>query len=131
MKHELPSGAYIDVTPLPYAQAWEVAQTLLRVIEQINVDLHGIDLEQLMATDVLVLKGPICALLGSRDIQSAVKLCFTRCCYSSINVNPIKIDDHTFEPVERRGDFLFCAFYALKENVFPFFGSLASFLKTS
>ena len=126
MRHELPSGAYLDVTPLSYAQAWEVAQTVIREVEKINVDLKGVDFDNFLATDVLAFKGPVCVLLGSPTIQHAIKNCFVRCCY-----NQVKIDDHTFEPVEKRGDYLFCAFYALKENVYPFFGSLASFLKTS
>lgn len=126
MRKELPSGAYLDVTPLSYAQAWEVAQTVIREVEKMNLDLKGVDLENLLATDVLVFKGPICALLGSASIQSAIKLCFVKCCY-----NQVRIDDHTFDPLEHRGDFLFCAFYALRENVYPFFGSLVSFLKTS
>lgn len=123
MRTELPSGNYIDITPLPYVQAWEVAQSVLREVEKLNLDFGNIQLEELLVTDVLKLKGPICALLGSTVIQGAVKTCFTRCCY-----NTTRIDDSTFEPVEKRGDFLFCAFYALRENVYPFFGSLVSFL---
>jgi hypothetical protein len=123
MRTELPSGAYIDVTPLPYAQAWDVAQTLLREVEKLNIDLRGLNLDELMATDIVAIKGPICAVLGSPTVLNAVKLCFNRCTY-----NLAKIDDKTFEPVEARGDFLFCAFYALKENVHPFFGSLVSYL---
>lgn len=124
MRQELPSGAYLDVTPLPYAQAWDVAQTLLREVEKIDLDLKGMDFEALLVSDIVAFKGPFCAVLGSPTVQNAVKLCFNRCCY-----NQVRIDEQTFESVERRGDYLFCAFYALKENVYPFFGSLVSFLK--
>lgn len=124
MRHELPSGAYLDVTPLSYEQAWDVAQSLLREIQKLDIDLRGVKIDEFLATDIVAFKGPICGILGSPVVQNAVKLCFTRCCY-----NQVKIDKDTFEDVDKRGDFLFCAFYALRENVLPFFGSLASFLK--
>jgi hypothetical protein len=126
MRQELPSGAYLDVTPLSYAQAWEVAQTVIKVVEKVQLDLRGIDFESLLATDIIAFKGPLCAILGSPEMNNAVKLCFNRCSY-----NQVRIDDKTFEPVDARGDYLFAAFYALRENVYPFFGSLVSFLKTS
>ena len=124
MRTELPSGAYLDVTPLPYAQAWDVAQNLLREVQKLDLNLKGMAVEELLVTDIVMLKGPICAILGSPVMQNMVKLCFGKCCY-----NQVRIDDSTFEPVENRGDYLFAAFYALKENVFPFFGSLVSYLK--
>lgn len=124
MRQELPSGAYLDVTPLSYAQAWDVAQTMMREVQKLELDLRGMDFEALLVSDIVMFKGPICALLGSPVMQNMVKLCFGKCCY-----NQVRIDDTTFEAVEKRGDFLFCAFYALRENVYPFFGSLVSYLK--
>lgn len=124
MRQELPSGTYLDITPLPYAQAWEVAQTLLREVQKLDIDLKGMQIEEVLVSDVIMLKGPICALLGSPVIMNAVKLCFGRCA-----IDQVKIDEHTFDPIEKRGDYLFAAFYALKENVYPFFGSLVSYLK--
>ena len=126
MRRELPSGKYIDVTPLPCEQAWEVAQTVLRVVEKMQLDLKGVDFDALLVTDILAFKGPICTLLGSKEINDVVKQCFSRCSY-----NQVKINEQTFEPVECRQDFLPCAYYALKENAYPFFGSLVSFLKTN
>ena len=126
MRQELPSGAYIDVTPLPYVQAWDVAQSLLREIQKTDIDVKGLDVDQILVSDMIMLKGPFCALLGSPVVQNAVKLCFNRCTYGKSSM--MKLDDSSFEPIEARGDYLFCAYYALKENVYPFFGSLVSLL---
>lgn len=124
MKYDLPSGKPFLVTPLPYEQAWEVTQTVLSEVEKIQLNLKGVNLDDLMATDILELKGPICSFLSSPKILNAAKLCFGKCSYDSI-----RVDKDTFESLEGRGDFLYCAFYALKENVAPFFGNLTSFLK--
>lgn len=124
-KISLPSGAVLSVQPLSYEKAWNVTQILLKELEVINLDLKSIDFKELMAMDILVLKGPICAFLGSPKVLEAAKECFTKCLY-----NDTKIDSMTFEKKESRGDFIFCCFYALKENVSPFFGSLVSALST-
>lgn len=121
----LPSGAVLEVQPLGYEKAWGVTQILLKELETIKVDLKTVDLKELMGMDVLVLKGPICAILGSPKVLEAAQQCFSKCLY-----NKTKIDSMTFESKQARGDFLFCAFYALKENVSPFFESLASALST-
>ena len=122
-KITLPSGALLDITPMPYEDAWAICQTFSRCLEKINVDLKTIDFKNLMATDILHLKGPICSILASQEIIDAAKKCFPRC-----TINGMKIDGMTFEKVEARGDFIPTVFYVLKENIAPFFANLLSFL---
>jgi hypothetical protein len=125
IKHTLPSGAVFDVTPLAYGRAWGVTQALLKVAEKLEIDVAGMDFKALAATDVLKFKGPLCTLLASEVMQAAAETCLERCTY-----NGVKITDQTFETDAGRGDYLIAAFYALKENVSPFFRAAISFLET-
>lgn len=125
-KFILPSGAKFEVQPLSYEGAWAVSQSIIKEIEKTQIDLKGLDLSQIMASDVMIMKGPICSILASNVVLESVKQCFAKCRY-----NDAKIDSMTFEKKEARGDYLFACFYALKENVSPFFGSLVSLLQMS
>lgn len=109
---------------MSYEQAWAVTQTIIKEIEKTEVDIKNIDLKNILATDVLVFKGPICSILGSQAVIEAAKACFKKCRY-----NDSVIDSMTFEKKDARGDFLPACWYALKENVSPFFASLNSFLR--
>jgi hypothetical protein len=121
-KITLPSGAKLEITPLPYFKAWAVTQKVTRAVEKIDIDLKGVDFKNIMITDIVNLKSPICALLSSDEIIEAAKECFTRCTY-----NGVKINDETFEPIASRKDFLPCVFYALRANISPFFSNLLTF----
>lgn len=125
-KFTLPSGAKFEVQALSYESAWLVTQSLIREIEKTDIkELKGLDFTQIMAADILALRGPVCSILSSQLVLDAVKQCFVKCRY-----NDSKIDSMTFENKAARGDFLPAAWYALKENVSPFFESLVSLLKT-
>lgn len=119
----LPSGAKFEVQPLGYEGAWAVTQSILKEIERTEINLKGMDFKALSQTDVLNFKGPICALLASQAVLDAAKTCFKKCRY-----NDKAIDSMTFEKKDARGDFLYCCWYAIRENVMPFFGSLVSSL---
>lgn len=121
----LPSGSKFDVQPLGYEAAWNVTQMILKEIEKTTIDIKGINFKELMASDILVLKGPICSLLASQAVLEAAKTCFKKCRY-----NDGILDNMTFEKREARGDFLFCVFYALRENILPFFANLVSIFET-
>ena len=127
IKHKLPSGAELGITPLPVEEAWAVTQAVLKEIGQAKLDLKGMDLEKILASDVMAAKDAVCALLASDIVLEATKKCFSRCTYNSVKI----ADGKVFEPVEARRDFLFAAFYGLKENIYPFFGSLISFLQAT
>lgn len=124
MKIDLPSGAVLDITLLPFEEAWHVQQLVAKEVERINFDPRSIDFSNFMASDVLNLKNPICSILSSQVVIDAAKQCFKKCTY-----NGLKIDSQTFESREARTDFLPVVFNVLKENISPFFENLLSSLK--
>lgn len=123
-KIDLPSGAKLDITLLPFEEAWGIVQTISKLIEIVNVDLSQIDLKNINAADVLAFKSPICTVLGSREVIESAKICFKRCTYDDK-----RIDTQTFEKKESRADFIPAIFYVIRENVSPFFADLISALK--
>lgn len=133
MDKVLPTGAVLSITPLAYKDAWHVAQAILKELERLKIDLGSIDLEQLAKVDAkdmpkifLALKDPICGLLSSQKIVENVDKCFEKCTY-----NNARVKSDTFEAREARKDYLYASFYALWENVSPFFEGLSSSLQTS
>lgn len=125
-KITLPSGAVLDITLLPFEEAWGVSQTITKEIERINFDIGSFSLKEFVMSDIVNLKNPICAILSSKSIIDAAKICFKRATY-----NGLKIDSQTFENRDARPDFLPVVFYVIKENVSPFFENLLSSLKTN
>lgn len=123
-KINLESGAVLDITLLPFEEAWGVSQAITREIERIEFDPRSINFSDFQATDILNLKSPICAILSSQAVIDAAKTCFKRCTY-----NGLKIDSQTFEKRDCRADFLPVVFHVLKENISPFFENLLSSLK--
>jgi hypothetical protein len=123
-KYTLPSGSELDITLLPYEEAWACSQSILKVIEKVNIDIKGDGLEDFFKKDIMSLKAPICGVLGSPEVMHEVRRCWKRCTY-----NDKKIDGDSFESKDARSDFLYAAFYSLKENISPFFESLISLLK--
>lgn len=121
-KITLPSGAELQITLLPYLEAWSVVQKLSKVVEKLNIDLKDIPFGELKSVDVLKLTGPIAQILSSNEVIEVAKICFKRCL-----IDNLKIDDSTFEARGRRVDFLPVVFFVLRENVSPFFGGLTSF----
>lgn len=128
-KHKLPSGAELDVTPLSTEKAWAVSQVFARTVEGVSIsELRGLDWKAIMLADVasssgevLAFKGVLCAVLADIALLAAAKECLARCTY-----NGVAVDSETFD--KARGDYLPALFYALKDNIAPFFESLLSAL---
>jgi hypothetical protein len=125
-KTTLPSGAVLDITLLPFEEAWGVSQSITKEIERIDFDIKSINWQEFKMSNVVNLKNPICAILSSQIVIEAAKVCFKRCTY-----NGLKIDSQTFEKREHRSDFLPVVFHVLKENISPFFENLFSSLKAN
>lgn len=125
-KTTLPSGAVLDITLLPFEEAWGVSQSITKEIERIDFDIKSINWQEFKMSNVVNLKNPICAILSSQVVIEAAKVCFKRCTY-----NGLKIDSQTFEKREHRSDFLPVVFHVLKENISPFFENLFSSLKAN
>jgi len=124
-KIDLPSGAILEIGLLPYEEAWNVQKKIASVFDQVKLDPGSIEWSNIMKTDLLVLKGPICQILSNDLVIAAAKECFKKCLY-----NNLKIDNMTFDSKEARGDYLYCVFHVLKANIEPFFAGLASLLST-
>jgi hypothetical protein len=126
MKYQLPSGASLSVTPLAFEESWEVTQTIIDIAKALDIDVSGIEtLEDIGAQEILRFKNPLCTLLASKEAVAAAKRCLEKSTY-----NGVRIESSVWESEKARGDFVLAAVYALKDNIFPFFGSLISFLKT-
>lgn len=119
----LPSGAKLEITLLPYEEAWHVAQRVAKVLEGLKLDDVQIDMKKFLVSDISKFQGPILHLLASRELVDAAKVCFKRCTY-----NDLKIDAATFNDADARQDFLPAVFHVLKENIAPFFKGLISSL---
>lgn len=122
MKINLPSGAVLDITLMPFERAWEISQTVIKEIEKIDADIGFLLRGEFDPSELIKLKGPICSLLSNRVIVNMAKECFVKCA-----INGLRIDDQTFETPSMRGDFIFAAFHVLVENISPFFKNLGSF----
>lgn len=120
-KITLPSGAELQISLLPFEEAWDVCQTVTKVLEGLNINFN--DLEISKPSDMFQLKTPLMQLLSNKQIIEAARICFKRSLY-----NNIKIDMGTFETPSARGDFLFVCWYCLYHNIAPFFSNLISFL---
>lgn len=127
-KHSLPSGAVLEITPLPWEEAWEISQKIAAIIKQVNIDFKSLavgNVGDLLKIDVMFLKDALCDVVASKAVFEAAKHCFKRC-----TIGGLKIDNMTFEAVDARGDFIPAAIAALSENISPFFqGVLNSFLQ--
>ena len=126
MKHTLPSGAVLDITLLPYEQAWEVSQCVAAVFEKIDFDFSAFKDQDIKSINVLDLKGPFLKLLSDKTIIEQAKKCWIKC-----KVNDLRIDSMTFEKAEMRKDFLPTVYHVIKENISPFFENLLSSLSMS
>lgn len=111
----LPSGALLKITPSPFAVAKALYQALLEELRQVNVSV---------STDMAsVWKDLFCIGFSSRKVENCLLECFKRCTYNG-GAGDLKIDGETFEPVERRQDYLSVCVEVAKENVGPFAKSL-------
>ena len=88
----LPRGAALEITLLPYEEAWQVSQRVAKVLEGIKLDGVQVDLKKFLVSDVTKFQGPILQVLSSRELVEAAKVCFKRCTY-----NGLKIDGKTFD----------------------------------
>lgn len=114
---QLPSGATLKITPAEFPVAKALYQAVLREVRGIN----GADMKD-------ILKEVFCAGFSSPQIEACLWDCFKRCLYNS-GGGDLKITPDTFEPVERRGDYMKVCTEVAKENITPFVKSLyAEFL---
>jgi hypothetical protein len=118
----LPSGAVLKVAPAPFAVSKNLWQALLREIR--GVAMQG-------SLDVgSFLKDFFCVGFSSLEVEAALNECLKRCTYDG-GKGDLKIDDHTFEPVSARQDYVQVSLEVAKENIAPFAKSLFAEYRTN
>lgn len=112
---KLPSGAVLRINVSPFSVSKNLYQALLRGLK--SIPLKGKN----ELPDVI--KDCLCTGFSSPEIEACLRECFGRCTYNAGN-GDLKIDDQTFEPVERREDYMRVCVEVAKDNVLPFVKSL-------
>ncbi len=115
---KLPSGAVLKVQPSPFAVSKALYQAIMMEAKLIEMDsissLHN------------TVKDLFCVGFSSPLIEACLTKCFERC-----TINDLRIGDETFEPVERREDYIKVCAAVIGENVAPFAKSLFADFKTA
>ncbi len=120
---KLPSGAVLKITPSPFSDSRALYQAILKEAKDIPIN-SKVDM-------AAVYKDLFCIGFSSPEIEKCLWACFQRCTYNAGN-GDLRIDEKTFEPVERRDDYMKVCMEVTKENVLPFVKSLyAMWLKFS
>lgn len=119
----LPSGATLEITPLPFEQAWEMFQDVAAILKNLNIDLNLLKFDINEPSDILKLGNPILSILSNKEIVKIAKSAFTKTLYDGF-----RIDDKTFENESNRKDFIIVVFHHIYENVSPFLSDLISYL---
>src|SRR5690606_21528935 len=107
----LPSKAVLKIQIAPFAVAKALYQSMLKELKAISVTS-----QTEMAS---IYKDLFCVGFSSPEVEDCLWKCFERC-----TINGLKIDADTFEPVERRDDYIQACIEVAKANVFPFVKSL-------
>lgn len=107
----LPSGAILKVNAAPFLDSKALYQALLAETKSIPF-IGKNDLGE-------TLKNLFCAAFSSPAVDRALSKCMDRCM-----VGALKIDGDTFEPAERRQDYVVVCSEVARENVGPFLKSL-------
>lgn len=112
--HTLPSGAELKINVAPHAESKAVFKACMAEFEKVGLKTGEMGVE----TFVLNLAGLI---FSSDRIEDAVKPCLKRCLYGDE-----KITEDTFEPEERRVDYMPVMIKVVEENIAPFLKGLFS-----
>jgi len=133
LKFEAPSGAKVEVTLSDYSTSCDLMKAVLRAIRQGGVgskipeNIQLSDLSKLTNANLQDLGGfadAVIDVITSKEVEELIFKCMERCTYKDE-----RISRSTFEPEDRRGDFLFIAWEVGKANVRPFGSHLTSGLK--
>lgn len=112
---KLPSGAVLKITVSPFTTAKNLYQALLKELKNVQISTK---------TELAsIYKELFCIGFSSPEIEACLWECFKRCTYNG-GAGDLKIDDQTFEPVERRDDYMMVCMEVAKDNILPFAKSL-------
>ena len=108
---ELPSGAKLVIQLAPWAESKALWQAMAAELRDVQ-----------MSSDMEItawLKDVMCAVIASASVEAALEKCLRRCRY-----NDMRIDKDTFEPADRRSDYMKVCVEVAKDNVGPFMKNL-------
>ncbi len=112
----LPSGAKLHVAEAPFTISKALYQALLRELKYVQITSD---------TEFNSLYKDLFANMGSsQEVENCIWECLKRCLYNDEKVTP-----DTFEPSERRQDYLTVCAEVIKENVGPFLKNLFAHYK--
>ncbi len=112
---KLPSGALLKIGLSPFAVSKALYQAFLKEIKPLGISAKS-DFASLY-------KDLFCVGFSSPEIEKCLWECFKRCTLDA-GAGDLKIDEQTFEPLERRDDYMQVCIEVCKENVMPFMKSL-------
>lgn len=123
MKHELSSGATVEVSVASFATGWKLLTAVVKAFK-----MHGINLkigEDLTAATLLKdnMEGFVGGLLDIITSEYVLDLVF-ECGKSAIYTKHLvsqRVNRDIFEAEENRGDFIETMYIIAKENLEPFF----------
>lgn len=123
METVLKSGAKIAVTPADFAVANALRKALMKAMKGVPLG------PEMLNQDVGVLGDLISNVGTSDEVEAAIFACGQRVLYEGRKFEPSLFDDPTIGAQARR-DFLESSWVIVKENVYPFFETALSSLKT-
>ncbi len=113
---QLPSGAVLKITEAPFLDAKALYQAVLAEFKGVPVANE---------TEKAWVKELICIGFSSLAIERCLWKCLDRCTYHPAGVDaPEKIAPATFDPVERREDWIKVCMEVAQDNIAPFMKSL-------
>jgi hypothetical protein len=113
---KLPSGAVLKITPAPFAEARALYQACLEEFKSLKLDPEA-------DVDANLYKDLFCAALASKKIEACIWKCLSRVIYND-GSGDLKVTEDTFEPVNRRDDYITVCYEVASENIRPFMKSL-------
>lgn len=112
IEKKLPSGAVLKLSLAPFAEAKELYQAVLSEVKNVKTSMD-------QEIDINMFKDLLCTGFSSKKIEDAMAPCLRRC-----TIDGLKIDEQTFEPEERRQDYVIVYWEVARANIFPFLKSL-------
>lgn len=112
---KLPSGSILKITLSPFPVSKALFQALMK---------EGKGIQITSKTEMSSLyKDLFCIGFSSELVEKCVWECIKKCTLDS-GKGDLRITEDTFEPIERRDDYLQVCMEVAKENVLPFMNSL-------
>lgn len=132
LKKVLPSGAELDITLASFAEGNKLLKAVMKEITNIRLSLglSGKDLSfgNMNVNDdaINTIKNIVANIISSEEVESALWPCMSRATY-----NNKRVTKDLFEDEIVRQDYIIVMKEVLFYNLLPFFGNLASLLKST